>query len=376
MDRCAGYGRLLTRGRSWAFRALLTVSAIAGFSVAFGAAASAVASPAKGEPATGDLVRISCPTSSLCYAVGSYYPHHNGGSKSTGVIDTIKGAKQVGSKKLTGTEDLIDISCPTSKFCAITGDDGQGSFVATWSGTRITKLVHVRWALRRVSCPAANKCVVAGISGFVGIGGKLEAATFLHGKLGKPSLRKVPNVRGANPLDLSCPSTSACEVVGQASSGGSLRSFYAGLGSRAKVGTIHVPPGDPLTYTVACQSTSAGCYLGGDYPPKGDPNGDDGKLLSLKIGGGTLNQVANTVTIPNALSCQTLKLCTAAGVWGDGGGAAVVSYTNGRPGTEEWGYDHFPNVYSFTSVARVSASRWVALDPEAKATYIYSGAVQ
>jgi hypothetical protein len=353
-------------------RTIVVVLAAAG--VGFAAPRALAAGPAT-HTATGDLSAVSCPTANLCYAVGETTYHQYG------VLDIIKDGKQSASATLRGTGGLVNISCPTQGFCGVVGlsRSSTGSIVGTFRNGRV-RWVTVGWYPSLVACPVAGKCVIAGTRFYSG-GSTIEAAGFDDGVVGRPRRRNLPQHYAPAGENLSCVSISSCEMVGTASDSSSttssttLHTFDAGIGSGAKIGTVHIVSagrnngGRVLQGGVACGRPNL-CYLTG-----ATQYGSVGVLFSVRIGGGELKaRGKSTAFLPRFLSCHTLTACTATG-FTPRAVPAVDSYRDGRPGAPRTFSRLESNGYVFVAVARSSRSKWVAVasNPNRNTSELISG---
>jgi|GEM_PF-7021322 len=318
------------------------------------AAAQAAPGPVS-HPATGNLGALSCPSATLCYAVGT--------DGHTAVLDTLKNGKQVRSQKAAGMEDFIGVSCPSTSFCQMTGDTSGGSAVQTYSVGKFGKVVKTSFSAWQVSCSSSSYCVIAGFGD--GFTPTLETAVVTHGKVGKPNTRVMHKpVETVTVYGISCASSKACEMVGDVTTSGAsggIDSFYAGLGKGASIGKVHIIPSPPakngisLGNGISCPHSQATCYVGGS-----DSTGS--LLLSVSISGAQLKLVSKPTVLAEYISCDTLRFCTGAGS-GDGAIPAVQSFWKGKPGKEEdFGSAFGP---SFSAVARPSLGTWVALEAQA-----------
>lgn len=179
-------------------------------------------------PVHPDLLSVSCPALTLCFAVGysTVYGADSALKNFVPVVERWAG----GSWSMQGTPripapTLHDVSCDSPDACTAVGYSGLPSsngaqpLVERWDGTR--------WSIQRtagpadvVSCPSTTGCIAVGIglSGF-------PVAERWNGS--RWSRQRIPlanaQSNGLKISDLSCSSMSACTVVGSwaACAGGS-----------------------------------------------------------------------------------------------------------------------------------------------------------
>ncbi len=106
--------------------------------------------------------------------------------------------------------DLTDVSCASTTFCMATGwfypgaEADPAPFAESWNGTRWTLLSAPAVMYGAVSCLSASFCMAAGGQAVATWNGSAWQASTLPGSFGA----------GAHVTGVSCPSTSACMVVG------------------------------------------------------------------------------------------------------------------------------------------------------------------
>jgi hypothetical protein len=163
------------------------------------------------------LSAVSCPSTTSCYAVGNYTP--KGSSALDALIEHWNGSQwsQQTAPDPRGTEfdELIDVSCPSAKFCVAVGLDGSGALIERWNGhswSATTPKASSSAMLSGVSCPSATSCFAVG-SNFTSSGGSLVERW--NGSSWSGSVTPVP--RGAMESGLqsvSCVSATRCLAVG------------------------------------------------------------------------------------------------------------------------------------------------------------------
>ena len=168
------------------------------------------------------LVRVSCPTRTMCVAVGSWTNEPYGGYDSTPLLEQWNGKRwslrTVPNRVGTGRAGLGGVSCSSTKACTAVGASGDGSaIIERWNG--------VRWNVQRspapaaglgdVSCPSARVCVAVGAS-------SSPSKPVVERWNGRAwSLQRTPRPRALKHADgdyglveVSCPAVSSCMAVG------------------------------------------------------------------------------------------------------------------------------------------------------------------
>lgn len=316
--------------------------------------------------ASGNLAAVSCPTATLCYAVGDDRHGH-------AVFDTLVGGRQTRSQRPSGMQELIGVSCPSRSYCPMTGDDSHGDVaIQAFSHGGFSRPIKPGFEAWRVSCPSVGECVIAGFAD--GAQPALAAADVIAGKVGRVHERALGNpVTSTAIYGLSCVSMSACEAVGTAdvTTSAGIGSVYSEIGAGGRISRVHVLKSntDPaLEDGITCVNST--CYLGATTQAQE-------LLLSVPIGGSSLTQVAVLTMLPAYIACEHgLSLCIVAGS-GNGAVPALQTLVNGQPQPEQ----DLPQLQSrdalvsFTAVAMGSAGNFVALATEAESasTQIVTG---
>ena len=274
------------------------------------------------------LFGISCPSATVCYAVGLAGP----------ILKTTDGGATWTQQ--TTQSGMFAISCADATHCVAVGYSGQVLSTtdgAGWSPTTISNVA----ALLGVSCASATNCFAVGTAGSI-------FATTNGGATWSPQTSTTPNYLYA----ISCPSTTTCYAVGESgtivgttNSGGTWAvvgtggSFLYGIscvstiacmavGAQGTVLTTTNPtccwsPGDIgatnfILWAVSCQPTM--CFIAGDdgnvYQRLPLTSGSHGVRASSGANGGLF-----------AISCPTSSTCFAAGNF-----RTIVTTTNGGTG--------------------------------------------
>jgi hypothetical protein len=309
-------------------------------------ATAAVEGPARADsvtPASGDLDAVSCPTASLCYAVG--------GTKGLrGELVQIKSGVPSKPREVSGTVGLFAIDCPTAAFCEVAGTGKNGSGVVLSISNGKPGMVHaLDWAPQSVSCPTASSCVIAGSSRTSTT--MLEAAVVAGGKVQAPHTKKVPNSAAAGLSGVSCPSPGACEAIGSYTTR-SLRTYslLLRIGAGGSLGAYHTVKSVSLHSIVCPPKSNTTCDVIGQAT--------QGVFESVKIGGTALTKISSVSVFLERLSCRSLQSCTASG-YNQQTVPAIVSFDGGKPGQEQ-DYAQLHQQY-FTDVARTSDTTWLAV---------------
>jgi hypothetical protein len=182
------------------------------------------------------LTSISCPSASFCGTVdqAGYALTFNGGSW-TPRIQFDK----------TGNA-LTSVSCASASFC-VAGDDGGNGFVyngASWSGPITIDHTSNQESIGGIACPSASFCVA------VGEAGSVETSTD-----GGAAWTSPPEIIGSNDLtSVSCPSTTFCVAV---DAGGNAYTYSSGTWSAADpIDTANSEIAGGALFSVSCPSSS------------------------------------------------------------------------------------------------------------------------
>ena len=135
---------------------------------------SVIASPTPVGSLPATLTRVSCPSLTSCYAVGSYSPP-GGGFKSLverwdGSSWSVSASPNPASNKTT----MSDVSCPRTNSCVAVGQYLRGStgkaLVEGWNGTGWSvaanpdPVASTNSSLKGVACPTPTSCFAVGTS--------------------------------------------------------------------------------------------------------------------------------------------------------------------------------------------------------------------
>jgi hypothetical protein len=171
-------------------------------------------------------IRVACPTSSDCFAVGydnpggadfAFIEHWDGTSwslQSLSLPGTMVGSKLLGVACTSGS------ACTAVGFIEVTGQPRK-TLVMTWNGSAWSVQTSANPSgaalseLTGVACPSAGACMAAG-EYIDGSSVQHSLAEELSG--GTWTLRSVPDpASGGDPVmhDVACVSSNSCEAVGQ-----------------------------------------------------------------------------------------------------------------------------------------------------------------
>lgn len=247
--------------------AILAVSAVAAApTTAAGAAASGTTTPSS-------LVAVSCPTLTVCVAVGT-----QGGSRTSALVERWDGQRwRVEPTPSSGATDttLTAVSCSSPVACTAVGYTQPGlgpAYPGTllaerWNGSSWARQTITQPAgsdvganATGVSCPAADRCVAVGFYTVDGTGEHTLAADWNGTSWSLQSFSGY----SADLLSVSCASTTYCVGAGN---------FGGQTASDRWTGTIwasqHPPnpttpePGDGLTGVGCTRAPSVNCQMVG-----------------------------------------------------------------------------------------------------------------
>jgi subtilisin family serine protease len=270
--------------------------------------------------------------------------------------------QSVPNPELSSRSRLEDVSCPSSTMCMAVGNDlsaGKG-VIEVWNGSKWTIVSSSAAELQAVFCFTANSCIALT---------KNEAkrlALFTFGGAWFTEVKSLPTPEGATEVrvkDVSCTAESACTVVGR---------YYAGsykpYVTRWNGSTWSLQSGpnpsegnaSEAMLSVSCASSSFCMATGkaGSKPYVARWNGSEWSLLSApNPAGGSGGALAS-------VSCPTTAACVAVGSYSssttkaltehwDGSSWSVVS--NPSPGKEGYGWLRGVSCRSATSCMAVGS---------------------
>ncbi len=254
------------------------------------------------------LTSISCPTATLCEAVGS------NALNGEGVVVTVTKGSPGAPHLVNGTKSLLSVSCPTSATCEAAGvGGGHGVVVPITGGTPGTpQVVQGVATLQAISCSSSSACQAGGRGTD---SGAVSTGTVVHGVFGTTSV---------NGID--CPDTS-CTSVASTSNGkynDVLVPVTAGIPGNFQV----VPPGTSTFSAIACPATGSCVAVGRGVRDVKGKNSPEAVVLTVNSGKpGRLVGVTDSATLLlQAVACAGSRECVAVGTNGSASGATTTGH--------------------------------------------------
>jgi hypothetical protein len=204
---------------------------------------------------------VSCPSRTLCFAVG-YYATEVAGAPSS-LIEAWNGRRWlVQSTPPEFSSELHAITCTSTTACMAVGFSGTGPLAETWDGKRWravsvpapTTVDPHGATLDGVSCSSAAHCEAVGF-GFAQVGVQLIHLGVAYGWNGTGWAEQQtprPALVGSGLNAVSCVSANDCVAAGD------LLDRWNGTSW-----TTELPPSDSIFSAVACPSTSTCITVGG-----------------------------------------------------------------------------------------------------------------
>ena len=245
------------------------------------------------------LTSISCPTATLCEAVGS------NALNGEGVVVTITKGSPGAPHLVNGTKSLLSVSCPTSTTCEAAGvGGGHGVVVPIAGGTPgAPQVVQGVATLQAISCSSASACQAGGRAAD---SGAVSTGTVVHPVFATTSV---------NAID--CPNAS-CIGVASTSNGkynDVLVPVTAGIPGDFRV----VPPGTSTFNAIACPAASSCVVVGRSVHEVKGKNAPEAVVLTVNSGKpGRLVGVTDSATLLlQAVACGPgSRECVAVGTNG------------------------------------------------------------
>lgn len=368
--------------RAWVIGRLASVLALAApLAVATGLPAASAAPSASGaQPATtgwtqqasanqlaptGDLTAVSCPTMSLCVAVG-YGVNPSGidvplaETDSSGTWSVVATPVPAGSLQA----ELDGVSCTSATSCEAVGyseaSTGQTALAELWNGTSWSiqatpangKANDVQ--LQAVSCATASSCVAVG-DAYTKAAKKQHTvvADVWNGTRWVSTKLSSPGGYDNELLGVSCAAAGSCEAVGYQESGSSVYGVLAESWNGSAWAVQPTPKiagqrnGTIEAAAVSCPAVGT-CELVGSYQDKAN----DTVPLAEGLAGGTWS-LQHPIAPPadyqsdlTAVSCTGVASCTAVGAQSDGYNTLAEVWdgsawsTTPTPDTSAGGGDH------------------------------------
>ena len=279
-----------------------------------GARWSFISSPNPTQQGSGEdwLASVACPLTTACMAVGSTANPAGQGVPLAERWDGANWTLEATPSIPKSTRALFQgVSCPTTTLCLAVGWDTQGPLIERWTGTvwKVDSAPRIHGgSLYAVACTSASACSAVGDSGS---GALAERWNGLHWSVQPTPTPPAPRARF---MAVSCPSAVSCTAVGTIDP-----AFDSGMlaenwnGSTWSIDTLPLTPdgGEGFLSGVSCVSvtcTADGYYLGTTvtYAPLVDQSVAGTWSLQTApnpAGGGRLDAVA----------CSATTTCTAVG---------------------------------------------------------------
>jgi len=291
-----------------------------------------------------DLGGVSCPSTTVCYGVGSYY--------SEGVLTAVgemwNGKKwAVQSTPLSTSYDengFSAVSCPDSNLCAAVGFyhdpvDGDRAWVESnqlrWQVQTIAPPSgSIASSLSAISCTSTKACMA--VDSFEASGSVFGTSAQQWNGSGWTDI-STPNSSNSLLSGVSCTAANACEAVGDVFSGPNLVPLAeVWNGTTWTVQSTPAPSGATNSYllAVSCQAANF-CMAVGEYRT----SGGDQFTLSESWNGSTWtlqttpNPAGTTTDDLNWVSCPIATDCEAVGSASPGGNGTLVEGWNGTSWT-------------------------------------------
>jgi len=275
------------------------------------------------------LSSVSCPTTRACVAVGSYIASgqlHALTEQWNGSAWTAMGNAQADS----GT--LVSVACTTSTSCMAVGSTNAstpGAFAESWDGTGWQSVPTPAGAgsqkLLAVACPAAGTCEAVG---YGTNGGSSPQAPIVDGWDGATwSQQLTPSFRTASRLSgVSCGSTTLCTAVGYQSNGAAtLAEQWNGSAWALQLTPNSTGATSNSLDAVACPTTTTCVAIGRS---QGGSPGMATTLAERWDGTSWVAQPIPTQGLLLSVSCPTTSFCSAAGAGGKSLGDSSGNGTN------------------------------------------------
>jgi hypothetical protein len=239
---------------------------------------------------------------------------------------------------ISGSDNLYDVSCPSTSFCMAVGEDGTASgntnAVATsWTpsgGWQTAAVVPgVAFGLYQVSCPSSSLCWA---TGFEQASSGVEYVASEWTGTGWSTAAVLPG--DIQPAAISCPSTTTCWAIGVDSSGNSEALAWS---SASGWGTPSALPG-PVDY-LSCPTVSFCTAAGAESAPSG--SGSEVYAAQWTGSSWDTESFGIAANFLQGLSCPDQSLC-----WLVGQGASRAHLVQWQPPSIEvsWAPPPTPSV--------------------------------
>ena len=284
----------------------------------------------------GTLTGVSCPTATMCIAVGI-----RAAARFEPVIARWNGTEWslVATPELQGEYPLNAVSCPSVNSCFAVGEvldagEAAGALVVQWDGNRWSRVqspeITNAQDLFGVTCPSVTRCFAVGSFGAIE---QWDGASWTDAP-GPPFMNGLGSLMG-----VSCPDVSYCFAVGLPG--------YVVLWDGTSWSLVEAPAPDALDgiglFGVACVDRSD-CFAAGNAGQYFETktrierwNGDDWSPLASPT-------PSPTTGVLSAVTCRNADRCVAVGrnttsSWGHtSADAALIERWNGT----RWSIDAVP----------------------------------
>ena len=255
------------------------------------------------------LVKVRCPSTSTCFALGNEAIYHrNGGPYPAVILGTTDGGRTWLKRYETSLGGLYDISCPTASSCFVsltnailsTSDGGR-----SWTQQTVAPVQPdgtTAFALSGIDCPTTIVCFAVGSMPYA-------TAAIVYTTNGWATWTVILSAGPHDLSSVSCPNIHTCVATG-----------YAGMTMRTTDGVHWSVSTAPTAATeqlgpVDCPSASACFAVAGAYPTE---------IFATTDGGVTWSpQSLPPVNAIGSVDCPTPSTCLVASRGG------VLSTTNG-----------------------------------------------
>lgn len=309
----------------------------------------------------GGLFWVSCPSTTVCFAVGTYVDASGTGvslaERRSGAAWTVQPTPNPAGAAVSS---LNGVSCTSSSACVAVGaytdaSGAQHAFAEGWNGTAwslesVPEPLGAQFsALVGVFCTSASSCVADGFY----IDGSGVQGTLVERWNGTAwAVQPTPNPAGAQFSFLSgvsCTSSTACIATGLTDQG-SLVERWDGTNWTIHSTPTSASPGAAL-FSVSCISSSACLAVGSTAPNTG--------MTLAEQWNGTQWTVQSTPSLSgaqdaglNSVACSSSSACTAVGVSFDSSNTA--STVAERWDGHNWSLQGTPSDPGFTQLVGVA----------------------
>jgi hypothetical protein len=267
---------------------------------------------------------ISCPATTSCEAVGSYST--NAQSPGTVLAERWNGTAWAiqSTPSLTGGGSLDGVSCPSASLCIAVGNfNNDNNLAEEWNGTKWSEqtIPAGQDLLSSVSCPSTTYCVAVG-STFV----DKPYALIWDGSTWKSVSIPAPANELSGLAAISCFSSSACTATGSglASSGQNVL-VERWNGTKWAIQTAPNRGTESQLAAVSCPSATSCTAIGNSGGPTGPAlaEGWNGSTWTIET-----TPAPDGPSAPEAISCTAVTACTSTGEYfpNDGGTTASLAY--------------------------------------------------